>query len=176
MHPSCQMQHTVNLSLVFFKKGSAIRKNLWLSYYPNTTRKAALTAPQDFNLLRMAAYLNIPSVARQLEQEGELEARLNTQDSQGSTPLGLSIVMGSMDMFVFLMERGACQPSYGGENLLILACRKGSVQIAKYLLENGYDANCAQEEVEWTTWADGATRFIHSLFCEVKEFASQKDQ
>ncbi|KAH7118588.1 ankyrin repeat-containing domain protein, partial [Dactylonectria estremocensis] len=131
----------INLFSPFFKKGSSIRKNWWLSYYPDTTRRAAWTAPRDFNLLHMAAFLNISSLAQQIEQQLGLETRLNARDSHGRTPLEHATVVGCIDMFVFLKDRGARQPLICGENLLILACRKGHVQITKYLLDNGNDVN-----------------------------------
>ncbi|KAJ4132374.1 hypothetical protein NW754_015189 [Fusarium falciforme] len=164
----------VNLASVFFKAGSKIRKNWWLSYYPDTTNERAWTTPRDFNLLHLAAYLNLASVAHQLEQEGQLEARLNSRNSRGETPLELAAFMGSMDMFIFLMERGASPPlsSEGRQDLMELACCKGRAQIVEYLLGTGWDVNTQQEDPNWVKVAGLVTRFFHGAASEALSLAS----
>ncbi|KAJ3523176.1 hypothetical protein NM208_g12552 [Fusarium decemcellulare] len=166
----------VNLSSLFFRPGSKTRKTWWLSYYPETTNKAAWTTPRDFNLLHLAAYLNLASVAHQLEQEGQLEARLNSRDSQGETPLGLATIMGSMDMFIFLMERGASPPLASvGHDLIELACCKGRVQIVEYLLDAGWDVNSQKQDIKWRKAAGLATRFFHGVASEALSMSSSAD-
>ncbi|KAM5354694.1 hypothetical protein ACJ41O_001341 [Fusarium nematophilum] len=150
----------VNLSSVFFRAGSKIRKNWWLSYYPDTINKPSWTTPRDFNLLHLAAYLNLASVAHQLKQEGQLESRLNSRNSKGETPLEFATIMGSIDMFIFLMQRGASPPLASAEmDLIELACYKGRVQILEYLLNTGWDVNSQQEDINWRKAAGIATRF-----------------
>ncbi|KAK3358092.1 hypothetical protein B0T25DRAFT_517407 [Lasiosphaeria hispida] len=99
----------IDLSSPFFAKKSAIRKSWWKCYYPSTTGKDAILTPWDFTILHMAAYLNLTFVAQQLESSGDLHPRLNSKDSHGSTPLHCAAVMGNMEMFVFLLQRGASQ-------------------------------------------------------------------
>jgi hypothetical protein len=137
----------IDLSSRFPVKKSSIRKNWWLSYYPSTTGQDSLLAPRDFTLLHMAAYLNIPYLAHQLEQTGELFPRLNSKDSHGASPLFWAAEMGNMEMFVFLLQRGAVQEGVGGESVFELACRRGQGEIAEYLLNMGHDVNARAVEI-----------------------------
>jgi hypothetical protein len=135
-------QPYLDLSTPFFAKKSPVRKHWWLFYYAVTTTKAAIMAPRgDFTLLHMAAYLNLPVLAQQLEYMGEVHGKINTQDSHGSTSLFWAAYTGSMEMFVFLLQRGASQECVGGETIFELACRKGQVDIVEYLLNLGQDVN-----------------------------------
>ncbi|KAH7130961.1 ankyrin repeat-containing domain protein [Dactylonectria macrodidyma] len=147
---------TLNLSSPFFQKGK------------NCLEGATRLQPAPYRCVSQHWFS-----ARELEQQGGLKARLNAQDSQGNTPLGLAAVMGNMGMFVLLIERGASQPFYGRENLLTVVCRKGKVQIAKYLLDKGHDANHAEEAADWMKLAGGATRYIHGLFSEAKDWKKE---
>ncbi|KAK0619671.1 ankyrin repeat-containing domain protein, partial [Immersiella caudata] len=64
--------------------------------------------------------------------------RINTRDSFGSTPLFWAAATGSMEMFVFLLQRRASQECVG-ETIFEVACRKGQEDIVKYLLDLGQD-------------------------------------
>lgn len=136
----------IDLSSPFFAKKSAIRKNWWQCYFPATTSKLAILAPRDFTLLHMAAYLNLPFVAQQMEYRGELHSRLNNKDSHGSTPLFWAACQGNMEMFVFLLQRGASKQCVG-ETIFDVASRKGQVEIVEYLLNHGQDPNARLVEL-----------------------------
>lgn len=137
---------TLNLGAPFFAKKSVSRKNWWLSYYPETTKKGPMLAPRDFGLLHLAAYLNLPILAHHLEQRGEVKPRIDSRDSHGNTPLALAASTGGMDMLVFLMQRGASHECLA-ENVFELACRKGQAAVVEYLLNLGYNPNVPARDV-----------------------------
>ncbi|KAK5655836.1 hypothetical protein OQA88_5375 [Cercophora sp. LCS_1] len=149
----------------FFAKKSAIRKNWWQCYFPATTGKLAILAPRDFTLLHMAAYLNLPFVAQHLEYRGELHPRLNSKDSHGSTPLYWAAVQGNMEMFVFLLQRGASKDCIG-ESIFDVACRKGQADIVEYLLNMGQDPNARMVEVNSFVALGQTARWAHGLLNE----------
>jgi len=148
----------LDLSSPFFAKKSAIRKNWWLLYYATTTTKHSMLAPRDFTVLHMAAYLNLTFLAQQLEYRGELNIRLNVRDTHGSTPLFWAAVQGNMEMFVFLLQRGASKECVG-ETIFELACRKGQEDIVEYLLNLGQDVNARVAEQNILTSLGQATRW-----------------
>jgi len=149
----------LDLSSLFFGKKSVVRKNWWMCYYAITTTKAAILAPRgDFTLLHMAAYLNLPFLAQQLEYMGEVHSRINTRDSFGSTPLFWAAATGSMEMFVFLLQRRASQECVG-ETIFEVACRKGQEDIVKYLLDSGQDVNARVAEQSILQTLGQATRW-----------------
>ncbi|KAK0732127.1 hypothetical protein B0H67DRAFT_679616 [Lasiosphaeris hirsuta] len=49
-----------------------------------------------------------PRLSHRMRQS-RLRRRLNSKDSHGSTPLHCAAVMGNMEMFVFLLQRGVSQ-------------------------------------------------------------------
>jgi ankyrin repeat protein len=156
----------LDLSSPFFAKKSVVRKNWWLFYYAVTTTKAAILAPRgDFTLLHMAAYLNLTFLAQQLEYMGEVHSRINTRDSHGSTPLFWAAATGSMEMFVFLLQRGASQECVG-ETIFEVACRKGQEDIVKYLLDLGQDVNARVAEQGILQTLGQATRWAHGIISE----------
>ncbi|KAI9781442.1 MAG: hypothetical protein M1839_006036 [Geoglossum umbratile] len=163
----------INLSSTFFIRKSDIRKNWWLTYYPATTGKAKLLAPRDFNTLHMAAYLNIPCIANQLLQRGELRSRLDNRDSHGATPLSYAAEMGNMAMFVFLLQQGAKQDGLG-ESIFELAVRKGQGEIAEYLLDLGHNINAPAREVTVIEAMGMATRWLPGVLNEGVQLDSDK--
>ena len=123
-HSRAAAQPILNLSLSFFTPESVIRKNWWHSYWVATTGKVKFLAPRNFNLLHLAAYLDLRPLAEKLLHQGELRSRLDKRDSHGSSALAYTIEMGHMSMFLFLLNLGAKQYDMG-ETILQLACRKG---------------------------------------------------
>ncbi|KAH7329702.1 hypothetical protein B0I35DRAFT_474269 [Stachybotrys elegans] len=148
----------IDLSSPFFVTNSAIRKNWWNSYYP----KGAFLAPANFTLLHLAAYLNLPFIAAQLQMKGELRSRLNIPNSHGNTPIALAAANGSMDMFVFLVKQGVLHEVFG-DNVFELACRKGQVEIARYLLNMGYNVDFRTQEVGVIQALGMGLRWIHGV-------------
>ncbi|KAK6222038.1 NACHT and Ankyrin domain-containing protein [Colletotrichum tabaci] len=131
----------VDLSSPFFQSNSAIRKSWWFTYYNWTSKKSFYWVPHNFNLLHLAAYVNIPYIAQQMELAGTLAPRLDSKDSDGYSPLAIAASAGNTETFIFLFERGASQERVGGEDVFRLACEKGQAQIVNYLLDKGYDVN-----------------------------------
>ncbi|PKS06003.1 hypothetical protein jhhlp_007836 [Lomentospora prolificans] len=155
----------LNLAAPFFAKKSNVRKNWWLSYYPEKTKKGPMLAPRDFSLLHLAAYLNLPTLAHQLEQRGEVKPRIDSRDTHGNTPLALAAMMGSMDMLLFLMQRGASHECLG-ENVFELACRRGQTSIVEYLLNMGYNPNVPARDIGALESLGKSTRWIHGIISE----------
>ncbi|KAK0750677.1 ankyrin repeat-containing domain protein, partial [Schizothecium vesticola] len=165
-HLRTATQPYLDLSSPFFAKKSPVRKNWWLFYYAVTTTKPAIMAPRgDFMLLHLAAYLNLTFLAQQLEYMGEVHGRINTQDSHGSTPLFWAAATGSMEMFVFLLQRGASQECVG-ESIFELACRKGQEDIVEYLLNLGQDVNARVAEQGVLQTLGQAARWAHGIVSE----------
>ncbi|KAM0324447.1 hypothetical protein ACHAQA_008229 [Verticillium albo-atrum] len=131
----------IDLNSPFFQHNSSIRKNWWLTYYNWTLGKSYYMIPRNVNLLHLAAYVNIPSIAQQMEDVGSLFSRLDSQDSYPSTPLDIAANMGNLEMFKFLLDRGADRRSAGEGDVFNLACAKGQSRILEYLLDLGYDLN-----------------------------------
>lgn len=127
----------INLASPFFAKESKIRKSWWHTYWPATTGKWGPLTPRYFTLLHMASYLNLPFLARQLAQTGQLQALLEKTDNHGSTPLAYAAEMGHLDMFILLHGMGAKLEAIG-ETIFELAARKGQDKIVEHLAKNGY--------------------------------------
>lgn len=149
---------SIDLSSPFFIRKSAIRKNWWKCYFSATTGKGTGYAPRDFTLLHMAAYLNLPFLAQQLENKNELRSRLDSRDSHGSTPLCCAATMGNMGMFVFLLQHGASKECVG-ETIFELACRKGQENIVEYLLNMGQDPNALTADYSMLETVGQTTRW-----------------
>jgi ankyrin repeat protein len=153
---------TLNLSSPFFLPKSKARKNWWKTYWAFTTGKATWVAPTNFNVLHLAAYLNLVSVAQQVAQRGELQSRLNKRDSHGMTPLDYTVAMGHIPMFMFLVQQGAKQEPLG-ETILELAVRKGQRDMVALLLDMGWNVNLRAQQLTpmgslytMTRWLPGA--------------------
>ena len=155
----------VDISSPFFVDQSPIRKNWWQTFYPATTGQDPLLTPRSFGVLHMAAALNLVSVAQQLEFRGELGRRINNKDSHGSSALHWAVVMGNMEMFTFLLQRGASRECVG-ETIFELACRKGQQEIVEYLLNVGQDVNARAADPMTVKGISKATRWIHGKVSE----------
>ncbi|TQN67862.1 Ankyrin repeat and death domain-containing protein 1B [Colletotrichum shisoi] len=131
----------VDLSSIFFQSNSSVRKSWWFTYYNWTTKKSFYWVPHNFNLLHLAAYVNIPYIAQQMQVAGTLAPRLDSKDSDGYSPLARAAAAGNTETFAYLSERGASQECPGGEDVFQLACEKGQAQIVNCLLDDGYDVN-----------------------------------
>ncbi|KAF2277304.1 uncharacterized protein EI97DRAFT_287246 [Westerdykella ornata] len=152
----------LNLSSPFFLPKSIARKNWWITYWAFTTGKATLSAPRNFTVLHLAAYLDLVAVAQQVFQRGELKSRLNKRDSHGNAPLDYTVARGNIAMFQFLLMHNAKQEPLG-ETPLELAVRKGQKEMVALLLDMGWDVNLrAKQETPlgslWTLarWLPGA--------------------
>lgn len=137
----------LNLFSPFFRAESAIRKSWWHTYWVATSGKAKFLAPRNFTLLHLAAYLNLRTLAEQLEHRGGLHSRLDKIDSHGGSPLAYAVERGHVSMFDFLIERGAKQDNNHGETLLEKACRKGQINIVEHLLNLGYNVNEQEKNI-----------------------------
>ncbi|KAH8766279.1 NACHT and ankyrin domain-containing protein [Hyaloscypha finlandica] len=155
----------INLSSPFFIKTSKIRKNWWLTYWPATTGKWSLLAPRNFSLLHMASYLNLPYLAQQLAQRGELRQYLDDRDNHGSSPLSYAAELGHLDMFVLLLQQGAKLDAVN-ETVFELAARKGQAQIVETLLKRGYPVNTPARDVGTLESLTQATKYISGVFNE----------
>lgn len=144
-HLQSTSQPRFSLASPFFKHKSPIRKNWWPLYYMWKTGKPSFAVPINFNLLHLAAYVNAPSIAQEMERDGSLYSRLDSLDSHFLTPLCLATEAGNWEMFHFLLRRGANTKAKYSESTFHTACKSGQSSMVEYLLGMGHGVNDISE-------------------------------
>ncbi|CAI4213164.1 unnamed protein product [Parascedosporium putredinis] len=159
-HARSASRPCINLAAPFFAKKSAARKNWWLSYYPETTKKGPMIAPRDVSLLHLAAHLNLLVLAQHIEQKGEIVGRIDNRDSHGNTRSRWppwreawrcsihGMISEGVELDIDVWRLMARDTGTGGTPLYN-ASLAGHLEVVKLLIERGANVHAATTK-RWT--------------------------
>jgi ankyrin repeat protein len=129
-------------------------------YVMGTHRPDELFSDRQGREIALLHYMIMVKSKPGVELLVDIGADPNVRTSEGETPLGVAVIVGSMEMVQTLVEKGANinLPSREGNTPLHMALSAGKQEIADYLLSQGAetdipnDLGITAQQLRWYNW------------------------